>query len=139
MPTLRWSVAIVIAALGAGAALYLRGWGGSTTHAEASRELVGHVESPGLDPARVRVRCTPVRLETGTVEHWAEVERDGRFRIPDLADTDYRLEVVARHDPSFVLGQLDFVRPGHDPLVVAADPTRLWDGADAQAVSPNTD
>ncbi|MEQ1891444.1 MAG: hypothetical protein ABL998_02785 [Planctomycetota bacterium] len=140
MLTVRWSVAIVIAALGAGAALYLQGdLGRPTAHAETPLELLGTLDAPGLDPTRCRVRCTPVRLETELHEHWADIEPDGRFRIPDLADTDYRLEIVARHDPSLVLGLAEFVRPGGEPLIVTTDPAALWGEAVPSAGNSNTD
>lgn len=139
MLTIRWGVAIAIAALGAGAALYLRGTPEPEAHAEAPLELVGYLDSPGLDPMRCRVRCTPVRLELGRSEHWADVEADGRFRVLDLADTDYRVEIVARHDPALVLGSAEFVRPGGDLLVVAIDPACLWSEDAGRGAYPNTE
>ena len=80
-----------------------------------------------------------MRLELGRSEHWAEIEPDGRFRIPDLADTDYRVEIVARHDPALVLGSAEFVRPGGDILIVATDPASLWGEGAGRGAYPNTD
>jgi hypothetical protein len=140
MLTLRWSVAIVSAALVAGVALYLRGGlEEPAAHAETSLELIGTLDAPGLDPTRCRVRCTPIRLELQSREHWADVQHDGQFRITDLADTDYRLEVVARHNPSLVIAMTEYVRPGGEPLIVATDPAVLWGDLAPSGKDPNTD
>jgi hypothetical protein len=138
MPTLRWSFGIVVALLGAGVVLYFRGEGNGTAHAELKRELVGHIDVPGLDPRRVWVRCLPLRYEDEPEERTSEVGADGVFRIGDLADTDYRLELVSRADPSFVLARADHVRPGGEPFVFAPDPGVLW-GEPPPNVTPNTD
>lgn len=91
--------------------------------AEAARppalELHGHVEAIGFDARQGRLRCRPVRLEADPREFWAELPEDGSFRLTGLADTDYRLEVVAHSDPDLVLGRFDFARPGDDVRVLA--------------------
>ena len=128
MLTSRWGAAVVIAALGAGVTLYLRRGlvHGHAVQPEGSLELVGHVDAPGIDPTRCIVRCATVRLEAQTREHWADIEPDGSFRLTGLADTDYRIEVVARHDLTLVMGLAEYARPGREVHMVATDPTLLW-------------
>jgi len=128
MLTTRWGAAVVIAAVGAGVTLYLRTerLEERPVHAEGLLELVGHVDSPGIDPSFCLVRCVSVRFEPQGREVFADVQPDGSFRFTGLADTDYRLEVLARHDLSLVLGQAEYARPGGEVRVVATDPTLAW-------------
>jgi len=140
MLTWRWSVALGIAALGAVLALRpLRGASERAAPAEGPLELVGSVQAAGIDLRHCRVRLRPIRFELPSSEYWAEIDADGGFRFRDLDDTDYRVEIVARHDVSLVLGLADFVRPGRAEIVIAVDLGRLHDEARSGEFTANTD
>jgi len=125
MPTARWGVVIGGVALG-GAVLFRRlelppPAGAEVRAAEPALSLMVAIDAVHLDRRRVRLRLTPMRYEEPPVEHEGELGADGCFRVAGLADTDYRVELIARDDPSLVLARADFVRPRAETFRLVAD------------------
>lgn len=137
MPTGRWVAGFALVALVSAVVVRSRGlrsYEPATVHAgEAALALTVAVDAPGLDLARCGLRLTPNRHEETPQEHWGELGHDGHFHVSGLSDTDYRVELVARHDPSLVLARADFIRPRAEPFRLVADfalATSLHPGTD---------
>lgn len=140
MPTARWVAVFGVCALGG--AVALRSIDAPPPESDVARigddglTLVVAVDAPSLDLQRCFLRLTPTRYEEESVEHRGELGEDGRFHVTGLADTDYHVELVARHDPSLVLGRAEFIRPGGEPCRLAADLVPI---PSASGLSTNTD
>lgn len=125
MSATRWVAVLGVLALGG--ALSLRGRErppprAPVVHAGApSLALVVAIDGQRLDLERLSLRLTPTRHEEPAVEHHGVLGADGRFHVSGLADTDYRVELVVRADPSLVLARADFIRPRGELLRLAAD------------------
>ena len=125
MPTTRWVAGFALFAL-VGAVVVrsrdLRSYEPAPVHAaDSALSLTVAVDGPGLDLYRCGLRLTPNRHEETPQEHWGELGDDGHFHVSGLSDTDYRVELVARHDLSLVLGRADFIRPRAEPFRLMAD------------------
>lgn len=137
MPTARWGAAIGVLALG-GAVILRRPElpppaREEVQAAEPALTLVVAIDAVRLDLRRVHLCLTPMRHEERPVEHRGELAADGRFHFTGLADTDYRLELLTRDEPSLVLARADFVRPRAEPFRLVADLAPL------ASPSPDTD
>jgi hypothetical protein len=87
--------------------------------------LSGFVQARTIDPRHWRVVATPLSLSISDGVRSAELSTRGRFDLYGLADTDYRIELVADGSPPQVLAQADYVRPGQGELVLELDPLQL--------------
>jgi hypothetical protein len=129
----RWGGAVVLTASVAAMAILWAGNGSrpleveaAPSHAGSGLQLVGYLDAHGVDPRRCQARCTPMRLEATPSVHVAELDSEGRFVITDLAEMDYRVEIVVRGNPALVLASLDFVRPQGQELVIHGDPMQIF-------------
>ena len=87
--------------------------------------LSGFVQARTIDPRHWRVVATPLSLSIRDGVRSAELNTRGRFDLYGLADTDYRIELLADGTPPQVLAHADYVRPGQGELVLELDPLQL--------------
>jgi hypothetical protein len=136
---LRWGGAFALAALAAGAIVYLVDGDEHEVEAtprragpaEAGCELGGWLDAPGIDPDRCEARCTPMRIEdAASALRSAALDADGRFVLTDLADTDYCLEIVVRSNPALVVARKDHVRPACGEVLLESSPSFLFGTSD---------
>jgi len=87
--------------------------------------LSGFVQARTIDPRHWRVVATPLSLSFSDAVRSSELSTRGRFDLYGLADTDYRVELVAEGTPPLVLAHADYVRPGQGELVLELDPLQV--------------